>query len=214
MMLSSFLRTWLVPVFVLAGSFLSGCIATTTTTTKLYVLNPLDSGASLVSKADQKDSLSIEIASLRLPQYLERPQIVTRSGENRLELGEYHRWGENLKKNMVRVLSKNLSQLLATPNIAIAPHHPPTSPDFRVELEVMQFERNSDGHVRLTARWLISRGKDRQPLVTQITDLASPVVHTGPDYALTVAAMNTLFGELSQIIGQEILKQVHERSVP
>jgi uncharacterized lipoprotein YmbA len=212
-MLFSFLRTGLVLVFVLAGSFLSGCVATTTTT-KLYVLNPLDSGASLVSKTDQKDSLSIEVASLRLPQYLERPQIVTRSGENRLELGEHHRWGENLKKNMMRVLAKNLSQLLATHNIAIAPQRPPTPPDFRVELEILQFERNSDGHVRLSAQWLISRGKDRKPRVTQITELASPAVLTGPDYELTVAAMNTLFGELSQIIGQEILKQVHARSVP
>ena len=214
MMLFSFLRTWLVLVFVLAGSFLSGCIATTTTTTKLYVLNPLDSGASLVSKTDLKDSLSVEIASLRLPQYLERPQIVTRSGENRLEREEYHRWGGNLKKNMIRVLTKNLSQLLATPNIAIAPHRPPARPDFRVELEVMQFERVSDGQVKFSAQWRLSRGKDLKPLSTRITELASPALPTGSDMEHTVSAMSALIGELSKIIGRAILKHVHGGADP
>jgi len=109
---------------------------------------------------------------------------------------------------MIRVLAKNLSQLLATPNIAISPHRPPDPPDFRVELEIMQFERDSNGQVRLSAQWRLSRGSDRKPLTTQITDLASPVVPSKRDFEHTVSAMSTLFGELSQIIGQEILKQI------
>ncbi|MDY7035801.1 MAG: ABC-type transport auxiliary lipoprotein family protein, partial [Thermodesulfobacteriota bacterium] len=114
-MLLSLLRIQL--VVVLTGTLLSGCISTTTPNTKFYVLNPLDSGISLVSKTECYGLLSLEVASLRLPQYLERPQIVTRSSENRLDLAEFHQWGGNLRKNMIRVLGKNLSQLLATPNI-------------------------------------------------------------------------------------------------
>ncbi len=208
-MLHSFLQTRLLLVFVLAGSFLSGCIATNTPTTRFYVLNPLDSGVSIASDTDQKDSLSVEVASLRLPQYLERPQIVTRSSRNQLELAESHQWGGNLRKNMMRVLAKNFSQLLGTTHIAISPHLPPTPSDFRVELEVMHFERDSDGKVRLSAQWRLSRGKDRKPLVIQITDLTSPTIHTGPDFEQTVSAMSSLMGDLSQIIGREILKNVN-----
>ena len=143
----SFLRIRLFLVFVLGGSFLFGCMGATTPATRLYVLNPLDSGISLVSETDQKGSLSVEVASLRLPQYLERPQIITRSSGNRLERAEYHQWGGNLRKNMTRVLAKNLSQLLATPDIAISPYRPAAPPAVRGGLGVVEIEREYDREV-------------------------------------------------------------------
>ncbi len=206
-----FLRIRIVLFLVLAGSFLCGCSTTTDPATRFYVLNPLDSDVNLISEIDRKGPLSLEVASLRLPQYLERPQIVTRSGANRLELAEYRQWGGNLRKSMMRVLAQNLSRLLDTPHIAIYPHRPKILPDFRVELEVMHFERDSDGQVRLSAQWRLSSGKDRKPLTTRITDLASPVFQKGGDFEHTVSAMSKLFGELSKIIGNAILENIHGR---
>ncbi len=193
-------------IMVLVAGLLSGCITTDTPNTRFYVLNPLEPDAGQVVGDGEKGTLAVEVASLRLPQYLERPQIVTRSGKNRLELAEYHQWGGNIRKNMVRVMAKNLSQILATPNIAISPHRPSTPPDYRVELEVMQFERDPDDRVRLTAQWRITGGKGRLDLVTRITDLSSPVVQPAQDLDATVSAMSQLFGELSRIIGQAILE--------
>ena len=207
----SFLRIRIVLFLLLAGSFLCGCLSTTTPATRFYVLNPLDPGVSPISEIDRKGPLSVEVASLHLPQYLEKPQIVTRSSKNRLELAEYHQWGGNLRKNMMRVLGQNLSRLLATPHIAIYPHRPTISPDFRVDLEVMHFERDADGQVRLSAQWRLSSGKDRKPLTTRITDLASPIVQKGGGFEHTVSAMSELFGELSQIIGSAILEHIHGR---
>ena len=119
-------------VFLLVGGLLSSCVKSSTPVTRFYVLNPINSDTSLVSESERKGLLSVEVASLRLPQYLERPQIVTRSGGNRLELAEYHQWGGNLRKNMMRVIAKNLSQLLGTPNIAISPHRSPKPSDFHI----------------------------------------------------------------------------------
>jgi uncharacterized lipoprotein YmbA len=200
--------------FILAGNFLCGCITTTTPATRFYLLNPLGPAATRISEIDVKAELSVEIVSLRLPQYLERPQIVTRSSKNRLELAEYHQWGGNLRKNMMRVLAQNLSRLLATPHIAIYPYRPTISPDFRVEMEVLQFERDFDEQVRLSAQWRLTRGKDLKLLTTRITDLAGPVSLKGEGFEHTVSAMSKLFGELSQIIGSEILEHVHGRPEP
>ena len=207
-MLSSTFRTRLFVAILLAGCFFFGCKKATT---RFYVLNPLDSGASLVSESAQKGRLSVEVASLRLPQYLERPQIVTRSSGNRLVLAEYHQWGGNLRKNMIRILSANLSRILDTPHIAISPHRPLNPPDFRVDLEVMQFERDDDRKVRLSAQWRLSSGKDRTSVTTRMTELLSPEIPAGPDFEHTVSAMSTVFGELSAIIGQEILKHADMR---
>ena len=214
MMQLSFSRIRLFVVFILVVGFLSACITTNTPTTRFYILNPLSPGADMVSETNRKGPLSVEVASLRLPQYLERPQIVTRSGDNRLELAEFNQWGGNLRKNMIRVFAKNLSLLLATPNISISPHRPPAPSDFRVELEIMKFEKDPDGLVRLSVQWRLSRGKDQKPLTTNMTDLTSQEVHTGPDFEHTVSAMSGLLGELSRIIGRAILKHLNNRAAP
>jgi hypothetical protein len=52
------------------------------------------------------------------------------------------------------------------------------------------------------------------PLATHMTDLSSATVPAGPDFGHTVSAMSTLLGELSQIIGREIVKNVNRNSDP
>jgi hypothetical protein len=83
-----------------------------------------------------------------------------------------------------------------------------------VELEVMQFERDAGGQVRLAVQWRLLDGKDNQTLKSRITDLVSPVVHTVPDFEHTVSIMSALLGELSHIIGKEILHLVAEGPAP
>ena len=201
-------------VFLLAGIIAGGCIATTTPTTRFYVLTPLGAGAGLDGQIERGTPLSLEVAALRLPQYLERPQIVTRSRENRLEFAEYDQWGGNLRKNMIRVLAQNLSQLLATPDIAIVPYRPPAPPDFRIEVEVMQFERDAGGRVRLSVQWRLSSGRSRDPLVTRMTVLVSPSLPAQADFEPTVAAMSDLVAELSQTIGRAILENIQSSGEP
>lgn len=184
---------------------LSGCISTSIEKTRFYVLNPLDTSVAAISNSEHRASeLALEVDLLRIPRYLEKPQIVTRSGKNRLEFAEYHQWGGNLRKNMMRVIAKNLSLLLKTPNISIAPNRSSSSPDFRIELEILQFERDFDGRVKLSVQWRLS-DKDRMLLATQITELTSPNVPAAPDFEQTVSTMSSLLGEFSQIIGKSIL---------
>ena len=157
------LRIQWILIFVLAGTFLSGCIPTNPAiATRFYVLTPVDSTTPPVRQPDPNRPLSVEIATLHLPQYLEKPQIVTRSGINQLELAEYHQWGGNLRKNMIRVMARNLSHLLATPEISMAPFRPLAPPDFTIEMEVMQYEADAQGQVRLSAQWRIFQGTGKK----------------------------------------------------
>ncbi len=188
-----------------------GCISTKAPVTKYYLLTPMDSSENLINDADRKPQLSIEVSSLRLPQYLERPHIVTRSSKNRLELAEFQQWGGNLRKNMVRVFSKNLSVLLGTADIAISPHRAVSSPDYRIELTVNRFERDGAGQVLLTAQWRLTHGREKTSVATRITELESPVIASGPDLEETVAAMGELVGELSRIIAQTLVKDLGGR---
>ena len=205
MLTSNFLRILLGASFLLYESIIYGC-ASEGQYTRFYVLDPISAGVPLVKNSDQENPLSIEIVSLRLPQYLERPQIVTRNEENEIKLAELHQWGGNLQKNMVRVITKNLSCLLQTPDVSGYPRNPQSPPAFRIELVIMKFERDQDGRVRLSTQWRLSRGKDDFPLAVRMTELESSSLE--PDWSMekTVSAMNLLMCDLCRIIGKEIIK--------
>jgi uncharacterized protein len=190
-----------------------GCVSSGDPT-RFYVLNPMDPGPTVLKGEPSKAPLSLEISALRLPQYLERPQIVTRASPSRLDLAEFHQWGGNLRKDMLRVMAKNLSQFLATPHISISPHSPQVPPDFRLEMEVMKFERDPGGKVRLSIQWSLTAARDAKLLSAQITELESPSVTLGPDMEPTVTAMGLLWGELSRIIAEAVWKHASGRAVP
>ena len=194
---------WLI---TLALVLLTGCSILGSPPAHFYVLGPVNPSAGDDETRAGRE-LSIEILSLRVPQYLDRPQIVTRTDANRLRLAEYHQWGGTLRKNMTRVLARNLSLLLATPRVHIAPHHAPTHADVRVDLEIMQFERGPDGQVHLSVQWRLADGGDGDVRAVRMTELSSTSRHTDNDFDGIVSAMSSLFGEMSRLMAQEIRRQ-------
>lgn len=203
---SSMIRVFVVNLFT-AFFLIQGC-SSDGAITRFYVLDPIADTVVLEGKEDGTKSPSVEIVSLNIPQYLERPQIVTRNGLNELSLAELHQWGGNLRKNMIRVLAKNLSRLLSTADISTSRRNPRTPADFRLEVEIIKFERDPDGKVSLVAQWRLMAGKDQNPIATRITDIKSSKTLKESDYGQVVSAMESLLGELSVIIGNEILKNV------
>ena len=187
----------------LTGSLLVGCITKDTPATRFYVLSPMETAPGTIG-ANGSDELSLELVSVRLPPYLERPQLVTRVGGNRLQLLEFEQWGGNLRKNLTRVLARNLSQLLNTADISIAPRRPPMPPDVRIEVEIMQFERMPDQYVHLIAQWRLLGARGHAALATRVTQLKSDAAIDSARFEDTVSAMSNLVGQLSMAMATEI----------
>lgn len=190
-----------VVALVLAMPLATGCASSPPV--RFYVLTPLAGTA----PAARTPGPGVVVAAVRLPEYLERPQLVTRSGDNRLHLEEYHQWGGNLAKDLTRVMAENLSLLLASDAVVAAPHTLRMRPDYRVEIEVLRFERAGDARVHLAAKWWLQRGPDGTPLASPTTVLASEPLPEGASAELTVASMSGLYGELSRAIAQAISQQ-------
>lgn len=207
------MTTWTVPLVRLgrAASIaalclaLAGCSRALAPPVRYYVLNPLEPSAEAV--ADAATPLSVSLAVLRLPRHLERPQIVTRSTGNRLEVAERSRWGGSLKDNVMQVLARNLSILVPTTDITVAPRLTPAAADFVLEVEVLRFERGEGGRVRLSAMWRLFGGAERKLLVSRVSEMASPPVPLAGTLEPTVAAMGDLLGQLSRRIAESIRQQ-------
>ena len=94
---------------------LTGC--SSTSPSRFFVLTSQDR---LVAGHLQSD-VSIGVGPIVLPHYLDRPQIVTRTGQNELRLAEFDRWAEPLTENVSRVLTEDLCKLLETEQVSIVP---------------------------------------------------------------------------------------------
>lgn len=147
--------------------------------------------------------VTLVITDLRLPQYLDRPQIVTRGSDHRLRMAEHQQWGGNLRDEMTRVLAENLGRQLPGDRVLAAPIHMALQPDYRIEVDVQRFGREADGSVRLAARWWLTRGPDGMLLASpEASFTGSPVDEDA--YEALVGAMSAVFGELARAIADSI----------
>ena len=122
---------------------LAGCAGSTPS--RFYVLTPI----ATTKAAHYPDGMAIGVGPVVIPQYLDRPQVVTRSSDNRLEVGELDQWGGRLGDNVTRVLAENLSGLLATDRVSIYPWTDPSAVGLQVTADIVAFERNAAGTVTL-----------------------------------------------------------------
>ena len=82
-----------------------------------YVL----SGPREVTNSAVRNGPPIGLGPITLPDYLDRPQIVTRASDSRLALSNEHRWAEPLAASFSRALLAHLEQALPTQHIVLHP---------------------------------------------------------------------------------------------
>jgi uncharacterized lipoprotein YmbA len=134
---------------VLLSLVLGGC--SSTPPTRFYVLSAIADQAPVFTGKGP----AIGIGPITLPQYLNRPQIVTRVSGNQLAVAEFDQWGGDLNDNLTRTLAANLSNLLQTDRVSLFPWKDEAPIDYQVTIDVENFEQDVDGSSVLTAYWSI-----------------------------------------------------------
>ncbi len=176
---------------VLAGLVLAAC-GGQVPTFKYYVLTPLSGPA---APAADSGAVSIGVGPVRLPGYLDRPQIVTRRGADEIDLGDLDRWGEALADGMPRTIADSIGALLPSARIALFPWA--GTVQYQVLIDVNRFDGPLGGDLVLDARWRII-GPDRKDVVERRFATREPV--GAATYAAQVAAMSKALGALSREI--------------
>ncbi|MBI5556256.1 MAG: membrane integrity-associated transporter subunit PqiC [Deltaproteobacteria bacterium] len=183
-------------LFALAGGILlTGCVRSVPA--QYYQLSALR-GDTVRAEFGVSKEATIGLGPVLLPEYLERPQIVSRTSANRLILSTRHRWVEPLAENMPRVLGEDLSALLGTDRILLHPWTRGRRIDCQIIVEVLQFEEAPDGTVQLMARWQVV-GKEGQVLVAERRSSIS-LTPAAPDQEAVVAALSQAVFRLAREI--------------
>jgi uncharacterized protein len=135
---------------------LVGCASNVSS--RYYVLNSLAAEGKVQS---EESCPAIGIGPIKLPEYLNRTQIVTRTSPNELTLAYFDLWAEPLTESVPRLLGENVSQLVCTKEIVFFPWRPSHIPDVRVEVDVLKMDGPLGGSVSFEAWWSVSHGKEK-----------------------------------------------------
>jgi uncharacterized lipoprotein YmbA len=120
--------------------------------------------------------LTVGLGPVRLPAYLDRPELATRIASSEVSFSSNDRWAEPLSASLRRVLAQNLATLLGTNEIVGFPWPVGTPVDWGVAVDVVRFERTTNGEVEVSARWTVREngtGRSRIARETRYTQKAS-----------------------------------------
>ncbi len=195
-------RTKSISVVTLAGVGLVGCLfaGCVSATAKFYVLVPSATAPAASSGTERAEALTVELQ--RLPEFLDRRQIVTRRGDNQLHYHEFHRWAGSLRSEILRVVVANLGVLLQTDRVALYSASPRFALDYRVMLEIERFDGELGRELALDVRWTVSPGDGGNALVVSHSALREEL-HSS-SYEELVRAHSALLSALSSEIAARI----------
>ena len=184
---------------LLAGLVLSAC-----GTTPAPVYYALDD--QVMSVAARGTTPSVAIVQVKLPELLDRPQLVTRGGGNRVHISEQQRWAEPLRNEIPRVLAGDLGRLLDSSRVAEMAVDVQRFPvDFRVQLDVQRLDAVEGQGADIDVMWFLE-SRQGQVSVGRST-LREPLAATGGDRAALVAALRRALGRVAADLAAEIRRQ-------
>lgn len=184
-------------ILVLALAVCLSACAGKSASSKFYVLSPLPQ-----TKLSDSGGPPIGVFPIAMPDYLDRPQIVTRVSENQITFDEFNRWGENLKENLYTVLVENLAALLNSDKVIKSSQHLGLAARLQVGIEVVRFDGILGGDVVLAVRWGLMDPESKKLLVAKRSSFKEP---TGAaTYEALVAAQSRTVAALSREIAEAI----------
>jgi len=140
----------------------TGCLSPRNDPSQFYVL-----AASADTARAAPADLTIGLGPITLPQYLHRPQMVTRTGEYQMTMSEVHRWAEDLEAGIARVMREDLQRVTGANQVLSYPWLASRTVRYAIEVDILRFEGNAAGAVQLWAAWRIRDVATREVVVAE-----------------------------------------------
>ncbi len=150
-------------------------------------------------------SPAVAISRPKLPSYLDRQQLVSRSGGGELEMNSYHLWAEPLDSAISRVTAINLGRLENSLNIQPVESFVTLDYQTLLEIRVSRFEPDTPDNLVLECTWKLQpvsgRVASTRPFRTVVAILPRD---TPKDLSGRIAAMNEALARLARDISRAL----------
>ena len=161
-----------------------------------------------VAPVTATSKVSVAVGPVTVPAAVDQPQIVVSTGANQVMFDEFNRWASPLQDNIARVVAENLVAALGTPRVTLFPQTLNSDADFRVVIEVRNFDSTPGKSAALDAVWTVRRTKDGKS-ETGRTSVREPVQEAS--YEALAAAHSRAVARMSQDIADTV-KRLQEGS--
>jgi uncharacterized lipoprotein YmbA len=167
--------------------------------TRHHVLNPVIEMPS-AGTARAATPRVVGVGPVRVPAYLDRPQMVMRATRDDIEVREFDQWGEPLRDGIARVVAVNLARLSPESLVVVFPWRSTETVRYHIVLEVAQMDGAAGGNVTVDARWRVLDASGQQ-VAARAAHLSEPA---GPGAGTTASAMSRALGTLSRDIADTL----------
>jgi uncharacterized lipoprotein YmbA len=182
---------------------LAACISSSPSA-RFYTLHADISGVDPGSQALGDDWVGV--GPIDVPDYLDRPQIVTRGDGHRLIIHEFDRWADPVKNRILDVVIGNVVALSDSKRVAPYPWPSTFRPSRRMMGEITAFEARPAGDVLLRVRWLISIPGDRENEEIHVGEYVEPAAPG--DFDAMAEAMSRALERWSRDIASALSESV------
>jgi uncharacterized protein len=135
-------------MLALASALLGACKSPPT---NFYTLSPDES----LSSTGASRPIAAVIDPVTIPGVVDRPQIVTRIGDNEVAVNEFDRWAQPLGGGIGRVIAADLGALLNSQQISVFDAVRDPAVVWHVRIDVMRFESVPGRDVTVDVLWAV-----------------------------------------------------------
>ena len=178
--------------------FMMGCLGGYSPESTFYTLQSIENVVPL-----SQTTLSLGVDLPELPEYVDRPQIVSFSSVNsELNIDETNRWGEDLDIMLQRIIASDLRAYL--PKAGIKPRTSLLEQyKYILNVSVIRFDMIKNNEAYLEALWSIKSGNTFNVIYKSKTTLSMPLKDGYNDY---VMVMSEMVSQMCKQIVQKLIK--------
>ena len=185
---------------------LDGCVISPPP--QFYTLSALRNPEPMKQAASAAHTVIVAIGPIMIPDYLDKLEIVTRSGPTELKVNEFHRWAGALNSTISRAMIENLSSLLPSERFSVIRWIPGmqvnTMITYRITVDVLRFDVAPGDVTVFEVGWTI-HGNNKEPVLVRKSIITEPV--KGTDFNEMVAAMSKAVEDFSREVADVLKSQ-------
>jgi len=179
---------------------LTGCAGGVTKPSSFYSLSATEAIQS--ENIVRSGGIGLRLGPFTFPEYLSRPNIITRTTDNKIVVDEIQRWAGSLEDDFHRIVGANMGALLESGNISVYPANSRMTTRYNVIGEINTFDGYLGKKIILNIRWFVLGPEGRKTYSSKQSVIVEPVM--GEDYAALVLAQSKAVGKLSREIADEL----------
>jgi uncharacterized lipoprotein YmbA len=160
------MKTYVKPAFCLLTALMLGACASSPPP-RLYVYAPGDAWRVASARNAESSEYTIRFAEVRLPAYLDRPNIVTRIADSEIKADAFNRWGMPLDQTVSELLRETIAtqvpKAFVDANVASSNHRP----GYLVHVNIIRLDGVLGGPIDFITQWQVSRSGAEPEVLSQ-----------------------------------------------